>query len=83
MDDKQIQEISKKITGLSAEIINQTLKEIRDDDAENIINALRNATHKAGGVYWDMYTAMGGKNSMRAWVNANPQMPFPTNNLYA
>ncbi|HOZ29310.1 MAG TPA: hypothetical protein PLL66_00165 [Bacteroidales bacterium] len=44
---------------------------------ENIINALRNATHKAGGVYWDMYTAMGGKNSMRAWVNANPQMAGP------
>jgi len=44
---------------------------------ENIINALRDATHKAGGVYWDMYTAMGGKNSMKAWVNANPQMAGP------
>lgn len=43
----------------------------------NIINALRDATHKAGGVYWDMYTAMGGKNSMRAWVNANPQLACP------
>ncbi len=41
---------------------------------ENIIEELRKATHKAGGVYWDMYTAMGGKNSMVAWVNSNPQM---------
>ncbi len=41
---------------------------------ENIVDELRKATHKAGGVYWDMYTAMGGKNSMVAWVNANPQM---------
>ncbi len=41
---------------------------------ENIVNELRKATHKAGGVYWDMYTAMGGKNSMIAWVNANPSM---------
>ncbi len=44
---------------------------------ENIVNALRDATHKAGGVYWDMYTAMGGKNSMKAWVNANPQLAGP------
>jgi lysophospholipase L1-like esterase len=44
---------------------------------ENIIDALRNATHKAGGVYWDMYTAMGGKNSMLSWVSANPQMAGP------
>jgi hypothetical protein len=41
---------------------------------ENIINELRKATHKAGGVYWDMYKAMGGKNSMVAWVNSNPPM---------
>lgn len=41
---------------------------------ENIVNELRKATNKAGGVYWDMYSAMGGKNSMVAWVNANPQL---------
>lgn len=42
---------------------------IKDDfvtypNLENIVNELRKATHKAGGVYWDMYTAMGGKNSL-------------------
>lgn len=41
---------------------------------ETIINELKKATHKAGGVYWDMYKAMGGKNSMVAWVNSNPPM---------
>lgn len=25
-------------------------------------------THRFGGVYWDMYAAMGGKNSMPKWV---------------
>jgi len=35
---------------------------------------LKAATHKAGGVYWDMYKAMGGKNSMIAWVNASPPL---------
>jgi lysophospholipase L1-like esterase len=41
---------------------------------ETIITEIKAATHKAGGVYWDMYKAMGGKNSMVAWVNSNPQM---------
>jgi len=41
---------------------------------ENIIKELKKATHKAGGVYWDMYKAMGGKNSMVSWVNASPQL---------
>ena len=41
---------------------------------ENIIEEIKKATHKAGGVYWDMYKAMGGKNSMAAWVNADPPL---------
>jgi lysophospholipase L1-like esterase len=44
---------------------------------ENIINELKKATHRAGGVYWDLYKAMGGKNSMIAWVNANPPLAAP------
>jgi len=32
MDDKQLTQLSGKITGLSAEILKETLKEIRDDD---------------------------------------------------
>lgn len=55
---------------------------IKDDytsypNLENIINELKKATHRAGGVYWDMYKAMGGKNSMVSWVNANPQLAGP------
>lgn len=41
---------------------------------ETIIEEIKKATHKAGGVYWDMYKAMGGKNSMKAWVNADPAL---------
>lgn len=52
---------------------------IKDDfetypNLENIISELKKATHKAGGVYWDMYKAMGGKNSMSAWVTADPPL---------
>ncbi|HOE04384.1 MAG TPA: hypothetical protein PLZ52_04150 [Bacteroidales bacterium] len=41
---------------------------------ETVRDELKAATHKAGGVYWDMYKAMGGKNSMIAWVNASPPL---------
>ncbi|MDD2633880.1 MAG: hypothetical protein PHW82_00085 [Bacteroidales bacterium] len=41
---------------------------------ETIIEEIKKTTHKAGGVYWDMYKAMGGKNSMKAWVNADPPL---------
>lgn len=44
---------------------------------ENIISELKKATNKAGAIYWDMYKAMGGKNSMIAWVNSNPQLAAP------
>jgi lysophospholipase L1-like esterase len=40
----------------------------------NINNAVKNAAFKAGAAYWDLQKAMGGKNSMPAWVNANPPL---------
>jgi len=41
---------------------------------ENARNALRKATHDAGGVYFDFYEAMGGENSMPIWVKAKPTL---------
>ncbi len=54
-------------------------KKVKDDfetypNLQNIVDELRKATHKAGFVYWDLYTAMGGYNSMVAWVNADPPL---------
>jgi hypothetical protein len=37
-------------------------------------DALKNATFKANGIYWDMYEAMGGRNSMPGWVFAKPPL---------
>lgn len=37
-------------------------------------NALRNATLDSGYAFWDMYEAMGGKNSMPSWVFAEPPL---------
>jgi hypothetical protein len=41
---------------------------------ELIRDALKQATFKADGAYWDMYKAMGGHNSMPSWVFANPPL---------
>ena len=39
-----------------------------------IRDALKKATFRADGVYWDMYEAMGGYNSMPSWVFAQPSL---------
>ncbi len=39
-----------------------------------LVNEMRKATHEAGFVYWDMYEAMGGSQSMPTWVAADPPL---------
>jgi lysophospholipase L1-like esterase len=41
---------------------------------ELIRDAQKNAAFAAGCAFWDIYEAMGGKNSMPSWVNANPPL---------
>lgn len=41
---------------------------------ELIRDAQRNAAFRAGFPYWDLYEAMGGRNSMPAWVAAEPPL---------
>ncbi len=38
---------------------------------EPLIKELKNAAFEGGAAYWDIYKAMGGKNSMPSWVNAD------------
>jgi hypothetical protein len=40
----------------------------------DVRDALKTAAHEAGAAYWDVYEAMGGKGSMKEWVNANPPL---------
>jgi lysophospholipase L1-like esterase len=39
-----------------------------------IRDAQRKAAFAAGCAYWDLYSAMGGANSMPSWVNAKPSL---------
>lgn len=41
---------------------------------EKVRDAMKKASFRAGAAYWDMYEAMGGKNSMPAWVFAQPPL---------
>lgn len=41
---------------------------------ELVRDAMKKATHRAHAIYWDMYEAMGGKNSMPSWVFAQPPL---------
>jgi len=44
---------------------------------EELRNEMKRAAFKSGCGYWDMYEAMGGKNSMPAWVAAKPPLAAP------
>ena len=44
---------------------------------EKIRDAQRNAAFRANVAFWDCYQAMGGANSMPAWVNASPRLASP------
>jgi hypothetical protein len=39
-----------------------------------IRDAMRNAAFKNSCAFWDLYEAMGGENSMVAWVNNEPPL---------
>ena len=43
----------------------------------NVRDALRKAALQSGAAYFDLFEAMGGENSMQAWVNADPPLAAP------
>ncbi len=44
------------------------------DNIPLVRDAIKKATFRADAVYWDMYEAMGGENSMPSWVFAEPSL---------
>lgn len=39
-----------------------------------MVDSLRAAANSSGAAFWDMYSAMGGENSMVSWVKARPAL---------
>lgn len=67
-------EVSIIIIGVSDVSRKEGLRFISYPNIEKIRDAQRQAAFKAGVPFWDCYKAMGGKNSMAAWENANPPL---------
>lgn len=44
---------------------------------EEVRDAMRTHTLRQGAVFWDMYTAMGGRGSMVEWVLTDPPLAAP------
>ncbi len=62
------------VIGLSDMSIKQNGSYVTYPNLKNVRDALKQATFDAGCAYWDMYEAMGGRNSMPSWVFAEPPL---------
>ena len=77
----QLRELKSLIPGLSIIVIGVADMSVKEKDIyvsypnlENIRDALKSAAFRADCPYWDMYEAMGGRNSMPSWVFAQPPL---------
>jgi len=50
---------------------------VTNPNVEVIREAQRKAAFRAGCAFWDVFKAMGGRNSMAAWVAHNPELGTP------
>jgi lysophospholipase L1-like esterase len=75
---KRIQEVMPDVAIIVIGVADMSVKEkdgyVTYPNLEKVRDALKNATFKADAAYWDMYEAMGGKNSMPSWVLADPPL---------
>ena len=62
------------VIGPSDMSIKEKDKFVTYPNLEGVRDAMRNATLESGFVFWDMYEAMGGWNSMPSWVMADPPL---------
>jgi len=49
---------------------------ITDPAIPKLVEAQENIAEKADIAFWNLFEAMGGKNSMPNWVNSNPPRAF-------
>lgn len=71
---KYAPEVEIIVIGLSDMSRKEGNKYVSYPNIELVRDALKKATFRADAIYWDMYKAMGGHNSMPSWVFANPSL---------
>ncbi len=75
---KMLRELAPDVSILVVGVSDMSRKEgevyVSYPNIEKIRNAQRRAAFRAGCAFWDLYEAMGGKNSMPSWVFATPAL---------
>ncbi len=78
---RELSTLKSLVPDLSIIVIGVADMSIREKDIyitypnlERIRDALKNAAFRADCAFWDMYSAMGGRNSMPSWVFAQPSL---------
>jgi hypothetical protein len=81
---RELSAIKKILPGIPVIVIGPSDMSVKEKDVyitypnlEEVRNAMRKATLDSGFVFWDMYEAMGGRNSMPSWVMADPPLAVP------
>ena len=77
----QIGRFKKMIPGVAVIVIGPSDMSIKEGEnyvtrpfLEEVRDALKSNALAQGAVFWDMYEAMGGRNSMVSWVTADPPL---------
>ncbi|MCB8994526.1 MAG: hypothetical protein H6538_02845 [Bacteroidales bacterium] len=78
---RELKLLHKMLPGVPVIVIGPSDMSIKEKDnyvtypnLEAVRDAVKEATLESGFVFWDMYAAMGGKNSMPSWVMAEPPL---------
>lgn len=77
----QIARFKKMLPGVCVIVIGPSDMSIKEGEyyvtrpfLEDVRDAMKENSLKQGAVFWDMYTAMGGRGSMASWVEADPPL---------
>jgi len=78
---RELSLLKRMLPGVPVIVIGPSDMSIKDKDKfvtypnlEGVRDAMQKATLESGFVFWDMYEAMGGRNSMPSWVMADPPL---------
>jgi lysophospholipase L1-like esterase len=62
------------LIGVGDKSVKAGSKFITDPNVLKLVDIQKSIADKTGIVFWNLYEAMGGNNSMNTWVNANPPL---------
>ena len=64
------------LVGVHDKCVKKGSKFVTDPAVLKLVEAQKNIAQKSDIAFWNLFEAMGGKNSMIEWVNANPPRAF-------